>query len=436
MHYGDGLSVEGGRLHFYGVDLIGLADGYGTPLFVFSEERIRRNVEEVADAFGRENVFYACKANSNLAILRIIRGLGVNVEVTSDGELFKALKAGFRPEQVVFNGVAKTVGELRMAVEYGVHCVNLDSLYELRRLRDVVRDFGGEVNVAFRVASGVLAGTHVGFETATPSSKFGITLDEMEEAYREAFKGDGVNPIGVHCHVASQVPRVEVFEEGVRRVSREARRVERKVGFEMLEFNMGGGFPIPYAKMPVKELPEYFYAQLDVHEVALRVKRVVRENLENARLIVEPGRRIVGDSAVLLTQVQNVKERNGEKWLLIDSGFNVLLDAFSYKWYFHVVSASRAGEEHREPYVIGGPLCDGGDALLDPRGALPRYRFLPHGVKPGEYLAILDVGAYTLEQMSQYNGRPRPAAVLLSGSSVKLIRRRENFDDLIRNDMV
>ncbi|MHA1711032.1 MAG: diaminopimelate decarboxylase, partial [Candidatus Freyarchaeota archaeon] len=139
---------------------------------------------------------------------------------------------------------------------------------------------------------------------------------------------------------------------------------------------------------------------------------------------------------VLLTQVQNVKERNGEKWLLIDSGFNVLLDAFSYKWYFHIVSASRAGEEHREPYVIGGPLCDGGDALLDPQGALPRYRLLPHGVKPGEYLAILDVGAYTLEQMSQYNGRPRPAAVLLSGSNVKLIRRRETFDDLIRNDMV
>ncbi|MBS7287320.1 MAG: diaminopimelate decarboxylase [Candidatus Freyarchaeota archaeon] len=424
------MSVSNGRLCLDGVDLVEVAEEFGTPLFVFSEETIKRRAEEVAAAFGRENVYYASKANSNLAVLRLIRSLGLNVEVSSEGELFAALKAGFRPDQVVFNGAAKTMRELRAAAELGLHCVNLDSLCELDRLRQAARELGVEINVAFRVSSGVLAGTHTSFETAASFSKFGVTLEEAEEAYREALKGDGVNPIGIHCHIASQVPRVKVFEEGAYRVSMTARRIEENLGFKISEFNMGGGIPIPYARGLIEGLPEYFYARIPPQEVAARVRKVLDETLGDARLIAEPGRYVVGDSAVLLTQIQNVKRKGGESWVMVDAGFNVLLDAFSYKWYFHMVSANRAGEEHDQPYMVGGPLCDGGDLLL----AGGQHRMLPRNLKVGEYLAVLDTGAYTLEQMSQFNGRPRPAALMISNGKVKLIRRRESLEDLVKND--
>lgn len=428
--FNESLSVSNGHLCLDGVDLVELAEEFGTPLFVFSEETIKRRAEEVAAAFGKENVYYASKANSNLAVLRLIRRLGLNVEVSSEGELFAALKAGFRPDQVVFNGAAKTMRELRAAAELGLHCVNIDSLCELDRLRQVARELGVEVSVAFRVASGVLAGTHTSFETAASLSKFGVTLEEAEEAYREALRGDGVNPIGIHCHIASQVPKVEVFEEGAYRVSVAARRIEEALGFRLSEFNMGGGIPIPYARGLVKGLPEYFYARIPPREVAGRVRRILDETLGDVRLIAEPGRYVVGDSAVLITQIQNVKVKGGESWIMVDAGFNVLLDAFSYKWYFHMVSANRAGEEHDQPYMVGGPLCDGGDLLL--AGGQPRM--LPRNLKVGEYLAVLDTGAYTLEQMSQFNGRPRPAALMISNGKVKLIRRRENLEDLVKDD--
>ncbi|MEM1659254.1 MAG: diaminopimelate decarboxylase [Candidatus Jordarchaeales archaeon] len=428
--YNESLSVSSGHLCLDGVDLVELADEYGTPLFVFSEETIKRRAEEVAAAFGRENVYYASKANSNLAVLSLIRKLGLNVEVSSEGELYAALKAGFKPEQIVFNGVAKTLRELRVAAELGLHCVNLDSLCELERLKQVARELGVEVNVAFRVSSGVVAGTHLSFETAAPFSKFGVTPEEAEEAYREALKGDGVNPIGVHCHIASQVPRVEIFEKGVYNVSRAIKRIEERTGFKLLEFNMGGGIPVPYAKNFIEGLPEYFYARIPPREVASKVRKVLDEVLGGVRLIAEPGRYVVGESAVLITQIQNVKVKGGEAWVIVDAGFNVLLDAFSYKWYFHMVSVNRAGEEHDQPYMVGGPLCDGGDTLL----AGVRHRMLPRNLKVGEYLALLDTGAYTLEQMSQYNGRPRPAALMISGGKVKLIRRRETLEDIVRND--
>ncbi|MEM3511378.1 MAG: diaminopimelate decarboxylase [Candidatus Jordarchaeales archaeon] len=429
--FNENLSVnDDNHLCLDGVDLVELAEEFGTPLFVFSEETIRRRAEEVAAAFGRENVYYASKANSNISVLKLIRSLGLNVEVSSEGELFAALKAGFKPEQIIFNGAAKTLRELQAAAELGVHCVNLDSVCELERLRRVARERGVEVNVAFRVSSGVVAGTHASFETAASLSKFGVTLEEAVEVYREALKGDGVNPIGVHCHIASQVPRVEVFEEGAYRVSRTVKIVEDTLGFKLSEFDMGGGIPVTYAKEPIDGLPEYFYARIKPREVAERVRRVLDEVLGDIRLIAEPGRYVVGDSAVLLTQVQNVKKKGKDFWVMIDAGFNVLLDAFSYKWYFHMVSASRAGEEHNHPYMVGGPLCDGGDILL----AGGQHRMLPRDLKVGEYLALLDAGAYTLEQMSQFNGRPRPAALIVSKGKVKLIRRRESLEDLVRND--
>ncbi len=428
--FNENLTVNEGHLCLDGVDLVALAEEFGTPLFVFSEEIIRKRAKEVASAFGRENVYYASKANSNISVLKLIRSLGLNVEVSSEGELFAALKAGFKPEQIIFNGVAKTLRELHAAAELGLHCVNLDSVCELERLRQVARERGVEVNVAFRVSSGVMAGTHTSFETAASLSKFGVTLEEAVEAYRAALREDGVNPIGVHCHIASQVPRVEVFEEGAFKVGRTVKTIEDTLGLTLSEFNIGGGIPVPYAREPIDGLPEYFYAKIDPREIAERVRRVLDEVIGGIRLIAEPGRYVVGDSAVLLTQIQNVKKKGGEIWVMIDAGFNVLLDAFSYKWYFHMISANRAGEEHSYPYMVGGPLCDGGDIFL----AGGQCRMLPRDLKVGEYLALLYTGAYTLEQMSQFNGRPRPAAVMISNGKVKQIRTRETLEDLIRND--
>ena len=451
------------HLQIDGVDAAELAEGYGTPLFVFSQRRRLDNIRALQTAFpglGVEvKICHASKANSNMAILRTVRQSGLDVEVNSGGELYKALKIGFRPEQIIFNGVAKTVDELRQAISVGVHCINVDSLFELSRIIQVCRLLGERASVAFRVILDLNNGSHPGTETGTHAKKFGISADEILKAYVQAFQASGwLDVIGIHAHIGSQTTHARLYRAAFAKHVSYSLEVRRATGCRLKDINIGGGIPIKYIKdgrydaaFP-DETRDYLRADFRPHQVAREIADLLDDDgfsarcgwgaANDMRLILEPGRSIVGDAAILLTRVQNLKvrPRSGDRWLMLDAGFHTLLESSNYKWYFHALAANRINEPHVARYKLAGPLCDSGDVFMDtdasPGNArLPEYRLLPAAMQEDDLITFLDTGAYTLEQMFPYNGHPCAQAVMINTQGeVLTIRRRDTHKDLIAKD--
>ena len=446
------LETQAGRLTIDGVDALELAAEHGTPLYVFSEKRIIENTRDLRRAIeqvhSRVKLCYASKANSNMAVLRAVLRAGGDIEVNSGGELFKAKKAGFRPDQIVFNGVSKTDDEIRDAIEHGILAINIDSLYELDQIRRVARAAGKRANVAIRIVPEIVTRSHIGLQTGLLSSKFGLSPSQIEEAFKRALQADdALNLAGVHIHVGSQTPDSQPFERAFAEMWRLLINLHRETGHRLTHINIGGGLPVDYlpATAMAEEIGErereMLSARLDAGEVLrAALKEAAREGkaelLEELTIVMEPGRRIIGDAGLLLTRVCNVKERpeTGDTWLLTDAGYSLMLSMSLYKWYYHLISASRASSPPAAPYKVAGPLCDSGDVYFDiERGTrLPDYRLLPESTDVGDLLALLNTGAYALDQSSQYNGRPRPAAVMIKESGeVAVIRRPETYEDLI-----
>jgi D-ornithine/D-lysine decarboxylase len=450
------LDVESGHLTVDGVDCVGLAEEYGTPLYLFSERRISGNVRElqraVQSVFPRTKLCYASKANSNMAVLSAVKRAGGDLEVNSGGELFKARAVGFKPDQIVFNGVSKTDEEIREAIEFGILALNVDSLFELEQIAGVARRVGLRANISIRIVPEIVTRSHIGLQTGLLSSKFGLSPSQVDEALTRALElRDHVNLTGVHIHIGSQTPDPQPFVRAFAEMWRLLVDLHARTGHRLSHINVGGGLPIDYLPEPMdagnidKRARDMLSATLDVSrilEMALS-EAGARENadlLEGLILIMEPGRRIIGDAGLLLTRVCNIKERpeTGDVWLLTDAGYSLMLSMATYKWYYHVVSATRAGDAHDTPFKVAGPLCDSGDVYFDiEQGTrLPNYRSLPAKTTVGDVLALLNTGAYALDQASQYNGRPRPAAVMIRETGdVALARRRETYEDLCAFDV-
>jgi len=449
------LETRAGRLTVDGADAVHLAELHGTPLYVFSERRILVNVRNlraaVESVHPRAKICYASKANSNMAVLDTVRRAGGDIEVNSGGELFKAKKIGFRPDQIVFNGVSKTDDEVRDAVEYGILAINIDSLYELDQVARVARSIGKRANVAIRIVPEIITRSHIGLQTGLLSSKFGLSPSLIEEAFKRALEArDSINLTGAHIHVGSQTPDAQPFARAFAEMWKFLVELYKRTGHRLSHINIGGGLPVNYlSDTPMVEHidereRQMLRAELDPKEVlkvALAEARVEDEAglLEGLTIVLEPGRRIVGDTGLVLTRVCNIKRRpeTSDTWLLTDAGYSLMLSQAMYKWYYHLLSASRADEDHSTPYKVAGPLCDSGDVYFDiEQGArLPNYRLLPEGTGVDDVLASLNTGAYALDQASQYNGRPIPAAVMVKESGdVEVIRRRQSYEDLYAMD--
>jgi len=454
------LEERGGRLYVAGAEATALAAEHDTPLFVFGEGRIRSNVERLKEAAARAErpvrYFYASKANSLMAVLRAVREAGIDCEVNSGGELYKALRAGFRPDQIVFNGTSKTEQEIDEAVEAGIYAINADSLFEIDLIEARARRLGKRARVALRLVPEIGTRSHLGLQTALMTSKFGITSDEVLEAFRRALRRpEHLHVCGIHIHVGSQTPDVAPFAAAFRTMWEHLLTIHRESGHVLEHINLGGGIPVNYLRdrSQAGDLPEaerdMLGAELEPSDVLSAALRAARESAREARaehllegvtILLEPGRSVIADAGVLLTAVRNVKERpeTGDVWLLTDAGFNLLLSMSTYKWYYHTVSASRAAAAHDTPYKIAGPLCDSGDVYFDIErgGRLPDYRLLPAGAGPGELLALLNTGAYTVAQMFAYNGRPLPAVVMVrEGGWAEIVRRRDTYEDLLAGDV-
>lgn len=458
------LTHNNGRLTIDGVDSVELAETYGTPLFVFSESRIVNNINRIFAIKDKIEcplkVCYAAKAMSTLGILRAIRRAGADIEVNSGGELWKALRAGFQSSQIIFNGTSKEEWEIELAIKNNIYAIQADSVFELELIEKSASRLKQRANVSLRLVPEIESKTHSGLQTALSTSKFGMMPEEAFEAFARYRQSDYVNLSGIHLHIGSQNPDPTVYEEAFFETYQSLCRIHRETGILIEHINLGGGFPVTYLRdnfSPEEMNPEQQHLYSAGYEPAEALgaawNRVItaakadnnEQLLKGTTLLLEPGRSIIADAGICLTTVRNAKQRPSrnhpggrEHWLLTDAGFNILLSMETYKWYYHLISAGRAGEMHNAPYKLAGPLCDGGDVYFDVEGMhrLPEFRLLPENIRPGEVLALLNCGAYSLAQASQYNGRPLPPVILITKKrEIQVIRIRETLEDLIRGEI-
>ncbi len=465
------LDIRNDQLHIDGVSAVDLAKEYGTPLFVFSERRIRHNIErlkKVAEVIDRPlKLCYAAKAMSTMAILRTVREAGADLEVNSGGELWKALEAGFTGDQIIFNGTSKEAWELENAINADIYAIQADSIYELSLIEETAKRLNKRANVSLRLVPEIESGTHSGLQTALLTSKFGMMPNEAYSAFRTYKDSPHIDICGIHLHIGSQNPDPVVYTAALESLYAVLKRIYDETGIVLKHINLGGGFPVNYLRdrsgdsLFPDEQRTMFEADFEPADAISAAWHSIRESVgsaeeshlfENMTLLLEPGRSIIADSGICLTTVHNFKERPcaGEfsavgqqslptdHWILTDAGFNILLSMETYKWYYHLVSAERANDDHTFPYKLAGPLCDGGDVYFDieGEGRLPEHRGLPKDLEPGNILALLNCGAYSLAQASQYNGRFLPAVVLIrENGEPELIRKRDTFADLVRNDV-
>jgi diaminopimelate decarboxylase len=453
------LEVKNNHLHINDVDAVELATQYDTPLFVVSAPRIRANIARLLAAqqhHPKLKLCYASKANNTLGVLRVVRAAGIDVEVNSGGELFKALRAGFQPQQIEMNGIAKTEQEIAEAIEAGIYAINLDSPFELELVEQVAAKLGKRANVTLRLVAGVGTRSHAGLQTALYTSKFGISPAQARQMMLRALRHpDAVNLVGIHIHVGSQTPDPEPYVEAFQTMWEHLLWLHKETGYTLQHINIGGGIPVNYLRdrAHAEEISEdertMLGAILTSDEAIGAALAAVRDAARKAgaehllreiEIVMEPGRSVIADAVTLLTKVRNVKTRpeTNDQWALTDAGYNLMLSMVMYHWYYHAVNASRAGEPHSSRYRMAGPLCDGGDVYFDLHGEghLPDHRLLPSNAKVGEIIAMLNTGAYTMSQMTAYNGRPFPAAVLIADDGkVEVIRQRDSYEDLLHHEL-
>ncbi len=412
------FSSREGTLYIEEVSAVELARELGTPLYVTSKRKLDENLKSYREAFPDALVFYSVKANDNLAIMKIVSSYGFGAEIFSNGELYLALLAGFERSKILFNGNSKSPEEIRMALRTGV-VFSVDSIEELDNLFEIANEEGKTPQIAFRINPGVDPKTHPKVATGLRESKFGIPIERAQEAYEKALKLR-MKPIGIHFHVGSQILDLSVYEAALTGIYDLPARLE-KMGIDLEFINIGGGLGIDYTGSGAPT-PK---------ELANRVKPIFDEITSGLKskpkLYLEPGRSIVGNTTVLLTRVNLVKNAY-KKFIAVDAGFNLLIRPTLYGSYHRVAVANKMDKFEEETYTIVGPICESGDILAQDR-KLPK-------VERGDLIAIFDTGAYGFAMSSQYNGRPRCAEVLVNGKRWDIIRERESILDLLARQRI
>jgi len=404
-----------------------IADKFGTPVYVYDEEKIRRNYREFYDAFkkryGNVKICYAYKANTNLAICNILRQEGAGADVLSIGELQTALDIGIKPGDIILTSTGKTDAEIELAVERDV-TVNIDSIQEIYVVNDIAKSMNKTAEVSIRVNPSVNPDTHPKIATGLRESKFGIHIESGQamDAYKLAKKMENLEVAGIHAHIGSQILETGSFGDSAEKVCEFILKLKDE-GIKLKFINLGGGLGISYTGEDV-------IGPGELADSVVPVIEKLNENLNyDINLMLEPGRRIIGDAGILLTRVLYVKDAPCKKFVNVDSGFTSLIRPAMYDAYHRVVVVNKYDKEKTETYTIAGNLCESGDIFA-------RDRELPV-VERGDLIGILDAGAYGFAMASNYNSRVRPCEVLIrKNKKFDLIRKRENYDDLLKHQRV
>ncbi|MFN7998996.1 MAG: diaminopimelate decarboxylase [Bryobacteraceae bacterium] len=399
------------------VPLADIARSTGTPAYVYSSAAILGNFRAYDEAFGDlpHAVCYAVKANSNLAILKMLAGAGAGFDIVSGGELYRVLQAGGNASKVVFSGVGKTADEVDFALECGIRAFNCESEPELALIDALAARRGAQARFAIRVNPDVDASTHPYISTGLREHKFGIDIAQAEAVYEAARGLRNLKAEGVSCHIGSQLMDTDPILQALDRVLELARRLSAK-GLEIRHIDLGGGLGVAY--QPHERAPEIraFIAQLR--------SRLAGTGLT---LMVEPGRSIVAGAGVLLTRVLYRKKSVEKEFVVVDAAMNDLIRPALYQSHHEIIPLRKTARPEIVADVVG-PICETGDFLA-------RDRKIANAA-PGDYLAVCTTGAYGFAQASNYNSRPRPAEVLVEGSSYRAIRTRETYADLVRGEVV
>ena len=404
------------QLHCEMVPVAALAEAHGTPLYVYSRQSIVDRARSLDRAFAPLDrlIAYSVKANGNLSILNLLATEGCGADIVSGGELHRALRAGVPPDRIVFSGVGKTRSELAAALDAGILCFNVESEGELRTLAELGERTGRRAPIALRINPDIESPTpHAYTRTGHRATKFGVASEDAVALYRLAAALPGLEPVGIDAHIGSQIVEPEPYLESLLHLLDLVAEL-RSVGIEPRLLDLGGGFGVAY-EQEEDPAPERFAERIVPHLATSGLK-----------LVLEPGRYIIGHAGVLLARVLYVKRAGAKTFVITDAGMNDLLRPSHYASY-HRVEPVRKREVARRAHVdVVGPICESGDFL-----ALDREMGVP---EPGDLLAIHTVGAYGFSMASTYNARPRPAEVLVEGDRARLIRRREDYDDLVRGE--
>ena len=398
-----------GQLFIENIPVIELAKEYGSPLFIYSSKEIEDNFlnykNEIRD---QDLVCYAVKANSNIHILKLLSDLGSGFDVVSGNELQRCLLAGADRKKIVFSGVAKSHEEIMLAIESDILSINIESVGEFERIATIAKELNKTVNCALRINPDIKIGSHKYIETGSKTSKFGLDKESVSKISELSKSNEYINIKAVACHIGSQISDENLILKSLIYIKEIADQLNGE-GHELNYLDIGGGLGIQY-KDEEKGDPKILISE---------VKTLLKET--DYQVIVEPGRSIVGTSGILLTKVEYIKEAGEKKFAIIDAGMNDLIRPSLYEAW-HKVREVEEGDVESETYDLAGPVCETGDILA-------RDRSLK--IQPNDYLVFMDVGAYGSVMSSNYNSRLKPAELLVTKDVVRVIKRKENFEDLI-----
>ena len=403
------FSLNNGQLYAESVALSGVAERFGTPCYLYS----RAALEAAFDEFRQEldgidsMICYAVKANSNIAVLNVFARLGAGFDIVSLGELKRVLAAGADPKKIVFSGVGKSAAEMAFALETGIYCFNVESAPELDRLNTVAGKLGKKAPISLRVNPNVDAKTHPYISTGLKENKFGVAYEDALTTYKKAAGLPNLEVTGIDCHIGSQLLDPAPFAEALEKLLQLIDQL-RVNGIELRHIDLGGGLGIRYKDEDEPSVKSYLQPLL--HELKGR----------GLKIMLEPGRRLVGNAGVLLTRVEYLKPGEAKNFAIIDAAMNDLARPALYDaWHDIVPVVPRTGAT--QDWEIVGPICESSDFLGHKRAL---------NIEPGDVLAVMSAGAYGMAMSSNYNTRARAAEVMVDGAEVHLIRRRETIEEL------
>ncbi len=412
MHH---FAYHNSKLYAEDVDLSQLAQQVGTPAYVYSQATLTRHFKVFSQAFQGLDalVCFAVKANSNRAVMALMASLGGGADIVSGGELTRALAAGVPAERIVYSGVGKSLAEMQAALEAGILMFNIESVQEMAVLNQVAADLGLKAPVSLRVNPDVDAQTHPKITTGLATNKFGLDVDLAFAQYQEAAKLDHLELKGVSCHIGSQLTQVAPFADALDRLGLLVAKL-REAGIDLSLLDLGGGLGITYRDEEPPSPEEYAVALKD--QVAAM----------NMRLVLEPGRVLVGNAGILLSRVLYTKDTPAKHFIVVDAAMNDLVRPSFYDSFHNIVPVDENQERPKVLADIVGPICETGDYLARDREIAD--------VQRGDLIAVMSAGAYGFTMSSTYNSRPRAAEVMVNGDSWAVVRERETIEEVMRGE--
>ena len=432
MFISDAFGVNNeNHLTIGGADSLSLANDFGTPLYVFDENEIRKNMRTYRDAIKKyydDNglILYASKAFSAKAIYKIAKEEGLGVDVVSGGELYTAKSVNFPPEKIYFHGNNKTKEELKDALNYGVGRIVVDNIYELRLLDSLAKEMGKVQDILFRIKPGIDAHTHDFVKTGQIDSKFGVALENGEaiDIIKKALGFKNVNVVGIHCHIGSQIFELSPFCETADVMMSFMKEVKDETGITLSELNLGGGFGIRYIQ---SDDPVPYDKYIEAVSVAIH-NLAKKYDIPMPKILMEPGRSIVASAGATLYTIGGVKDiKNVRKYISVDGGMADNPRYILYNADYTFTIANKANDKKNDVVTVAGKCCESGDLLGE---NIPLQT-----AEVGDTLAVLSTGAYNYSMASHYNRIPNPAVVFVKDGEARVVIKRETYEDIIKNDL-